>query len=140
MTTEAIDRGMTLIRNAVVSDLERINDVLVQWGLSPHQPNVPRLMWQPVNPGTVKNYIGMPSSWFGELALRAQASTLDDAQALLDTATANMTLALSIDDPDYTPGWSLKLRAIRPIIGVNGPPRATVGVVYRAELRPKGAA
>lgn len=134
MTVAAIDRGMTLIRGAVLAAL---TDYTVHWGMPVAKYSNPRLIWRQATQGAVKNYIGMPASWIGELSLIAQANQSDTAQDLLNAATALVSPVIDIADDDYTPGWTLKLRSVRPVIGALNPTVTTVGVIYHAELRPK---
>lgn len=132
-------KTLTLIRSAVLALLEAAQptEVAISWGLSSSSRELPRVIVQTVGAGQPLRYIGMPLGWQGELVLRAQAATVEEAQAHLSAAAAGLPASLTIADPDYAPGWSLRLQPDRPVPGLTGPTTITVGLFYRAMLLPR---
>lgn len=134
-------KTLTLIRTALLGTIEALIpvEVALSWGLASASREGPRLIVQPVSSGQPKRYIGLPLGWMGEIAVRAQADTMDAAQTLFTEVAAGVPASLTLDDPDYAPGWSLRLLPDRPIPGLTGPTTATVGAIYRAMLLPRSA-
>lgn len=129
-------KTLTLIRTAILTALDGAQpvEVTVQWGLGAARYEHPRIIVQVAGQGTPKRYIGMPLGWQGEIAVRAQAPTIDAAQTILTAAA--LPASIAITDADYAPGWSLRLTPDRPIPGLTGAASATIGTMYRAMLLP----
>lgn len=138
-TDLALERGLAIVRAAFLDWLiPAAPDGRAQWGMG-GKDVMPFILIQPTLPGAPKRYIGMPAGWRGEIAVRARAKTMDEAQMFFTEVANAIPAAANLTDETYTPGWVVQVLSIRPIIGFTGGP-GTVGAVYRVWLTPKEAA
>ncbi len=125
--SDALTAGLDALKVATLTALSSLN---AQWGLGGGRPVAPIVLIQPSAAGAPLRYIGQAVGWRGEVAIRAQASDADAAQALFTQADA--LLATPLTDGTYTMRW----RALRPVLGHTGPQVTTRGAVYQVEVVP----
>lgn len=135
-TDAILPLALSLVRQAFLDAIiPATPDGRACWGMGGVFKDAPRVIVQPTGPGKAVRYIGMPSGWEGEIAVRAQTQTLQDCDALLMVAIGSLFARMSITDSDGLP-WLLSLRSVRPIPGLPGPVSAVSGVVYLVRVVP----
>lgn len=138
-TDAAMSRGPALIQATLKAAIEALipGNVPVIWGASPGLYNSARVLVHAAGAGEAKRHMGRPAGWIGNIALRAQSDTQDNAQALLDSITSGLLLVQDVEDASYAPGWTITLKSIGTLQGLPAPGMVTLGLLYRCTLLAK---
>lgn len=103
--------------------------------LSGSQPaTLPLLVVQVPAPGQVKRYIGGRAIWRGIVQVRVLAADIPAAETALRDVAAALPARDTIDDPEAPPNWSIRLRALGPMIVPPGKTIAQVGAQWNVTL------
>jgi hypothetical protein len=139
-TEIVIEHWLRVLRDAFLAWLiPAAPDGRAQWGLGGGAFTATRILIQPTNAGQRKPYIGQPCGWIGEIAVRAQAKSLEEATQLLTEVAAAIPASADLTDEEYAPGWTIQIRSLRPQPGFTGKDHFSIGAIYRVRLFPKVA-
>lgn len=138
MTATAPELVMPLLRPAFLEWLAGIAGNGVHWQVTQDPVNPPVLLVQLRDPGAVRRYVGAPAQWQSTIQVRAQAATLDAAEALVALARAAIPASAVLTDADGGT-WDLELRPGAPLVSVPGKIIHTAGQTYRARLTERSA-
>jgi hypothetical protein len=110
-----------------------VPDGRVFWGLGGAPKDMPRVIMQPTSAGKAIRYIGQPTGWEGEIAIRVYALTLEEAEALLLLIAAGLPASAAATDANET-AWAIGLHSSKPIPGLTGAVAAVAGIAYRVRI------
>lgn len=131
-TDPVMPLALSLIRQHLL-DTVAAPDGRVFWGLANAVKDGPRIIVQPTGPGQAIRYIGQPTGWIGEIAIRAYAPTLEAAEIMLTDSLANLLSRATVPDENGVL-WDIAIRSAKPIPSLPGPTVAVCGIAYRIRV------
>ena len=134
-TYDILPDALKIVRQSLLATLVPLApDGRAFWGVGGSIKELPRIIVQMTGSGKLIKYVGMPLGWEGEIAVRVYAQSIDDAEQLLRTITAELLAAYQVTSEIDESLWDLSLRSVKPLPSLAGQSVAVSGIAYRTRV------